>query len=157
MENILSAYRILGIGEQATLAEVTKAYRALAKKYHPDSNPDQKDIAHTMMMKINDAYQTVKLHLESQLDSRASETQDLAQRIRKKVYSVVLERVRERQRREQEAFNRYMEFRRKEREHEEQDQKSYNIIVKHSHLLISDFYEKGLHRRSIRERPYQSL
>jgi curved DNA-binding protein CbpA len=159
MENLLIAYRILGVGEQATIAEVTKAYRTLAKKYHPDSNPDQKDHAHSMMMKINNAYQTVKLHLsqESQTVSRESETHDLAQRIRKKVYSVVLERVRERQRREQEAFNRYMEARRKEREHEEQDQKSYNIIVKHSYLLIADFYEKGLHHRTVRDRPYQSI
>jgi molecular chaperone DnaJ len=48
MENLLIAYRILGVGEQATIAEVTKAYRTLAKKYHPDSNPDQKDHAHSM-------------------------------------------------------------------------------------------------------------
>jgi curved DNA-binding protein CbpA len=159
MKKLLSAYRILGVGERATIAEVTKAYRTLAKKYHPDSNPDQKANAHTMMMKINDAYQTIKLHLsqESQSVSRDSETQDMAQKIGKKIYSVVLERVRERQRREQEAFNRYMEERRKEHEHEELDQKSYNIMVTHSYRLIADFYEKGLHHRNVRDRPYQSI
>jgi len=32
-------YRILGIPENADAAEVKKAYRRLAKKYHPDANP----------------------------------------------------------------------------------------------------------------------
>jgi hypothetical protein len=50
-----------------------------------------------------------------------------------------------------------MEARRKEREDEDQDQKSYNIIVKHSYLLIAEFYEKGLHRRNVRDRPFQSI
>ena len=32
-------YRILGVTEQATASDVTKAYRELAKKLHPDANP----------------------------------------------------------------------------------------------------------------------
>ena len=32
-------YKILGVGEKATSAQVTKAYRKLAKKLHPDVNP----------------------------------------------------------------------------------------------------------------------
>lgn len=36
-------YKILGIKEDATDDEIKKAYRKIAKKYHPDSNPGDKE------------------------------------------------------------------------------------------------------------------
>ena len=36
-------YEVLGIGKNATDAEIKSAYRKLAKKYHPDLNPGNKD------------------------------------------------------------------------------------------------------------------
>lgn len=35
-------YELLGIGKSATPDEIQKAYRKLARKYHPDLNPDDK-------------------------------------------------------------------------------------------------------------------
>jgi len=38
-------YQILGVGEKAGAEEIKKAYRRLAKKYHPDANPNNPSAA----------------------------------------------------------------------------------------------------------------
>lgn len=52
-------YKILGINPTATEEEITKAYRKLAKKYHPDLNPGDK-AAEQKMSQINAAYEQIK-------------------------------------------------------------------------------------------------
>jgi molecular chaperone DnaJ len=52
-------YKILGISSTASEDELTQAYRRLAKKYHPDINPGDKN-AEIKMKEINAAYEQVK-------------------------------------------------------------------------------------------------
>ncbi len=52
-------YQVLGVPRSATQEEVTAAYRRLAKKYHPDLNPGDKN-AQSKMAEINVAYEEIK-------------------------------------------------------------------------------------------------
>lgn len=56
MEHI-SPYKILGVLPGATQEEIKKAYRALARKYHPDVNKEPG--AEERFKKINEAYSTL--------------------------------------------------------------------------------------------------
>ena len=49
-------YALLEIKRTASQDEIKKAYRKLAKKYHPDVNPDNKE-AEAKFKEINDAYE----------------------------------------------------------------------------------------------------
>ena len=48
-------HKVLGVSENATQDEIKKAYRQMAKKYHPDLNPGDENAA-KKMNEINEAY-----------------------------------------------------------------------------------------------------
>jgi curved DNA-binding protein CbpA len=51
-------YTTLGVGQSATAKEIKAEYRWLAKKFHPDFNPDDAK-AHNRFLKIQQAYETL--------------------------------------------------------------------------------------------------
>jgi DnaJ-class molecular chaperone len=51
-------YRILGVARTATEAEIKKAYRSLAKEYHPDRNPNNPKVG-DIFKNINAAYSLI--------------------------------------------------------------------------------------------------
>ena len=56
-------YKILEVGKNATEAEIKKAYRKLARKYHPDLNPNDKE-AERKFKEINEANEVLS-HTEN--------------------------------------------------------------------------------------------
>lgn len=54
-------YMTLGVSRDATDEEIKKAYRALARKYHPDNyaGSDLADVAEEKMKEINEAYDMI--------------------------------------------------------------------------------------------------
>jgi molecular chaperone DnaJ len=51
-------YQVLGVRDSATQAEIKKAYRKLAKQYHPDANPDNPSAAERFK-EISEAHSTL--------------------------------------------------------------------------------------------------
>ena len=52
-------YEVLGVNKNATDDELKKAYRKLAKKYHPDANPNDKAGAEAKFKEVNEAYENL--------------------------------------------------------------------------------------------------
>ena len=55
----MNPYDVLGVSPDASDEEITKAYKRLAKKYHPDLNPGDQAAAERMGQ-INRAYDDIK-------------------------------------------------------------------------------------------------
>ena len=51
-------YEVLGLQKGASEEEIKKAFRQLAKKYHPDLNPGDKE-AEAKFKEVNEAYEVL--------------------------------------------------------------------------------------------------
>ncbi len=51
--------RCFGVEKNASEEELKKAYRKLAKKYHPDANPDNRKEAEAKFKEVNEAYENL--------------------------------------------------------------------------------------------------
>src|SRR3954468_1110969 len=54
MAEFIDYYKILGITKDASAEDIKKAYRKLARKFHPDLNPNDTE-AHKKFQQINEA------------------------------------------------------------------------------------------------------
>lgn len=80
-------YEILEVSENASKEVIEKAYKVLAKKYHPDLQTDEnKSVAEKKMKQINDAYDT------------------LSNETKREEYDRLLQRKREEERKNQETY-----------------------------------------------------
>lgn len=58
-QEVIDAYKILGLSKEASLEEVKSQFKSLSKLYHPDtkSNSDSEQF-----IRIKEAYDVLKLH-----------------------------------------------------------------------------------------------
>lgn len=66
MANSKDYYDILGVSKSASEDDIKRAYRKLARKYHPDLNKDNPKEAEEKFKEVNEAY-----HVLSDADKRA--------------------------------------------------------------------------------------
>lgn len=59
MANKRDYYEVLGVDKNVNEDELKKAYRKLAKKYHPDANPDNKKEAEEKFKEVSEAYEVL--------------------------------------------------------------------------------------------------
>lgn len=52
-------YKVLDVSKSATEAEIKKAYKKLALRWHPDKNPDNLDEANKKFREISEAYEVL--------------------------------------------------------------------------------------------------
>ena len=59
MSNKRDYYEVLGVDKNASEADIKKAFKKMARKYHPDLNPDKKKEAEAKFKEVNEAYEVL--------------------------------------------------------------------------------------------------
>jgi curved DNA-binding protein CbpA len=72
--NLQECYRLLNVNEKASNEDLSKSFKRLAMKYHPDKNRERVEWATRAMANINIAYRTIMSHrFEDPADISAEE------------------------------------------------------------------------------------
>lgn len=66
-------YRILQMEKSSTDEEISRSFKALAMKYHPDKNPQRREWANEQMTVLNNAYSTLMSYRFSQGSAEAAQ------------------------------------------------------------------------------------
>jgi curved DNA-binding protein CbpA len=84
---LAESYKLLGLTPDASDDEITRAFKQLALKYHPDKNRDKIEWANAIMAKINNAYSIVmgQRFEKSNVDER--EAEEMLMREQERVYA----------------------------------------------------------------------
>ena len=180
---VKEAYRFLGIDQNSTIIEVTKAYRNLAKKYHPDYHREEQQKFHQMMIRLNEAYSVIKEYIESEtrFDSRRVKPGDRGFKNYNKSYSAEYSggyrnsklwswvenferkkreaeekqrRIYEKRKREEKAFREFFERLAREQMLEKKDKPKFDILMKNTMNILGDFFKNNFHNIRFRERPH---
>lgn len=53
---LVECYRLLELSPNAGIEEIKASYRRLARRYHPDVNPNNREEAHTQFIRVTEAY-----------------------------------------------------------------------------------------------------
>ena len=56
LDTLAHACQVLGISQHASKTEITKAYKELARKHHPDKSPSNQELAAEEFKRIKNAY-----------------------------------------------------------------------------------------------------
>ena len=55
----MDCYSVLGVSKTASTEDIKKAYKKLARKWHPDKNPANQDEATRKFKQVSEAYQVL--------------------------------------------------------------------------------------------------
>lgn len=76
---LAECYRLLELSPDAGIDEIKSSYRRLARRYHPDVNPDQREQAHTKFIQVTEAYKYLLKRVSKQETSHTSSSPSASQ------------------------------------------------------------------------------
>ena len=171
MDELIEAYRTLGISTDSTLSEINKTYRKLAKRFHPDSNAGNPEYNHDTIVRINEAYDLIKESYKrgsglSAIHDYKGARGNYNEGIKKRYssYDYLKARVQEQKRKreekekkEREVLKRIIEKTVIERKNEIRDKKYFGIISNAAYELISCYFDKNFNNEVFRARPQTEI
>lgn len=158
---LCDAYGTLGLPMDCPFADVTRVYKRLAKRFHPDSNPHDPEPFQEMMSRINAAYATIKECYAAGVT--ASEPSAHGRTLwawlerferEKRREEELRMKAQERKKKERAVYDKFWERVAQEKKCEIRDRKTYDIIVRYAQKLISFYFKMNFENPLFRARPY---